>query len=179
MSAVLISVGFGTGIVMDFNKGQTRRRRAAHKFAAWLAAATMAAGLGAAGGQWHRRGLRRHGSSGSASHASSGASNSPATSMIRRVRRAERLPTSHRRPAHQRRRNHADISGVPVAGSGRRRAQDQSLRGTAAADTGGGAPITRSSTERHRPIPPKTRKTGDNKEITGAHQRGQQQRPTA
>ncbi|QEN15114.1 hypothetical protein ACRDU6_22650 [Mycolicibacterium sp. ELW1] len=64
---------------MDFNTGQTRRRRAAHKFAAWLAAATMAAGLGAAVVSGTAVAYADTGSSGSASHASSGASNSPAT----------------------------------------------------------------------------------------------------
>lgn len=63
---------------MDRSTGQTRRRRAAHKFAAWLAAGTITAGLGAAVVSGTAVSYADTGSSGTASHAPSESSGSTA-----------------------------------------------------------------------------------------------------
>ncbi len=63
---------------MDYSKGQTRRRRAAHKFAAWLAAGTITAGLGAALVGGTAAAYADTGSSGSTSHSASDTSNGSA-----------------------------------------------------------------------------------------------------
>lgn len=59
--------------------GQMHRRKAAEKFAAWLAAGTIAMGLGAAAVSGTAVAYADTGSSGSASHSTSDASNSAAT----------------------------------------------------------------------------------------------------
>ncbi|AKK27068.1 hypothetical protein [Mycobacterium sp. EPa45] len=64
---------------MDRSTADTRRRRAAHKFAAWLAAGTIAAGLGAAAVSGSAVAYADTGSSGAASHSTSDSSNSTAT----------------------------------------------------------------------------------------------------
>ncbi len=79
MWAFLSALVSGRGSLMEYSTGQTRRRRAAHKFAAWLAAGTITAGLGAAMVGGTAVAYADTGSSGSASHSGSEASNSTAT----------------------------------------------------------------------------------------------------
>ncbi|MCV7345744.1 hypothetical protein [Mycolicibacterium rhodesiae] len=61
---------------MNYSTGQTRRRRAAHKFAAWLAAGTITAGLGVAMVGGTAVAYADTGSAGSPSHSASDTSNS-------------------------------------------------------------------------------------------------------